>query len=221
MSSSLEVGTPLREGILYVISAPSGTGKTSLCKRIIDIYPSLRHSVSYTTRPPRGDEVDGVDYHFVSRTLFAEMVAQNAFAEWAEVHGNCYGTALATLDEARTAGVDLLLDIDCQGAQQLKKNGVEGVFIFVLPPTRCELERRLRGRNTDSHEVIARRIANAAGEIKEARWYNYAVVNDDLDRAQTRLEAIMTAEGLRSRYQSPLIDALLEEFSLPGASPRT
>jgi guanylate kinase len=187
-----------REGILFVISAPSGTGKTSLCKEIVDIFPGLRHSVSYTTRPMRNGERDGVDYHFVTPETFNAMVAKGAFAEWAEVHGNRYGTALATLERARNAGEDILLDIDCQGAAQLKKSWDHGVFIFVLPPSLTELERRLRGRNTDSDEVIARRIVNARAELREACWYDYQIVNDDFPTALAQLQAVLVAESCRT-----------------------
>jgi guanylate kinase len=201
---------PMREGILFVISAPSGTGKTTLCKEIIDFFPSVRHSVSYTTRPQRPGEQDGLDYHFVTRTVFDAMIAQGAFAEWAEVHGNRYGTAIETLNRFRSEGRDILLDIDCQGALQLKKSCRDGVFTFVLPPSLAELQRRLRGRNTDSPEVIARRIANARDEIREAVWYDYLVVNDDFSKAFEELKSIVLAEGCQTRRQQAMISRILE-----------
>lgn len=187
-----------REGILYVISAPSGAGKTSLCKEIIDFFPALRHSVSYTTRPAREGETNGVDYHFVSAEEFDAMIARGAFIEWAEVHGNRYGTAVATLDEARRAGQDILLDIDCQGASRLKEIVPGGVFIFIMPPSLAELERRLQGRNTDAPEVIERRIANAAGEIRQAPGFDYIIVNDDFADALEKLKAVVVAERCRA-----------------------
>ncbi len=187
-----------RNGIIFVVSAPSGAGKTTLCKEIIDFFPGLRHSVSYTTRPIRSGEVDGADYHFVSKQTFEAMVARGEFAEWAEVHGNCYGTAMATLEEAQAAGLDVLLEIDCQGAAQLKKNLRKGVFIFILPPSYEELRRRLEGRRTDAPEVIERRIANASGEIKEALWYDYIVINDDFSVALQEFKAVVSAEGCRT-----------------------
>jgi len=186
-----------REGILFVISAPSGAGKTTLCKEVVDIFPGLRQSISFTTRPRRAGEQDGIDYHFVSAETFAAMVAEGAFAEWAEVHGNRYGTALATLEDCRRTGTDVLLDIDCQGAAQLKQNWPGGVFIFIVPPSFEELERRLRGRDTDSHEVIARRLLNARQELREMAWYDYLVVNDDLERAREELKAVFVAESCR------------------------
>ena len=198
-----------REGILFVISAPSGTGKTSLCKEIVDIFPALRHSVSYTTRPMRTGEKDGADYHFVSSEKFAAMVEAGAFVEWAEVHGNRYGTALATLEQARVAGTDILLDIDCQGAAQLKASSAQAVFIFVLPPSLEELERRLRGRNTDHPEVIARRINNARDELSQAHWYDYLVVNDDFSQARDLLRAIILAESCRTTRLADVIGSVL------------
>jgi guanylate kinase len=187
-----------RNGILFVISAPSGAGKTSLCHEVIDIFPRLRHSVSYTTRRPRTGEREGLDYHFVSPETFEAMIAAGEFAEWAEVHGNRYGTALKTLSDYRAAGCDVLLDIDCQGAAQLRERCPEGVFIFVLPPSFEELERRLRGRNTDDPEVIERRLRNARSEIQQLAWYDYLVINDDFERASRDLQAIITAEGCRT-----------------------
>jgi guanylate kinase len=198
-----------RDGVLFVISAPSGAGKTSLCKEIVDIIPGLRHSVSYTTRPMRKGEVDGVDYHFVDAEVFAGMVAVDAFAEWAEVHGNRYGTALATLDTARQTGCDLLLDIDCQGAIQLKAKQVQGVNIFILPPSMPELARRLRERQTDSDAVIERRITNARGEIAQADWYDYWVFNDDFNLALEQLKSIITAETCRAARYRGVIEELL------------
>jgi guanylate kinase len=201
---------PPRDGILFVISAPSGAGKTTLCKEIIDFFPSLRHSVSYTTRPRRAGETEGVDYHFVSRTVFDAMIEQGSFAEWAEVHGNRYGTAVATLERYRSEGHDVLLDIDCQGARQLKTTFGQGVFIFILPPSLDELQRRLTGRNTDAPDVIARRFANARDEIREALWYDYLVVNDDLPQALTELKAIVIAEGCRTAPRQNIIVRILE-----------
>lgn len=198
-----------RDGILFVISAPSGAGKTSLCKEIVDIIPGLRHSVSYTTRPMRKGEVDGVDYHFVDAQTFAGMVAAEAFAESAEVHGNRYGTALATLTTARQTGCDLLLDIDCQGAVQLQAKQVQGVNIFILPPSMIELNRRLRERQTDSDAVIERRLANARGEIAQAAWYDYWVFNDDFNLALDQLKSIISAETCRAARYHGVIEDLL------------
>lgn len=181
------------EGLLIVISAPSGAGKTTLCNGLVSRFPSLRESISFTTRQPRQGEQDGVDYHFVSVDRFKQMVSENGFAEWAEVHGNYYGTAIAALDQARLDGIDILLDIDCQGARILKDRGVNGLFVFVLPPSMAELRRRLESRSSDAKEVIERRIVRAVEEIREACWYDYIVVNDRLDEAQEALAAIVIA----------------------------
>jgi guanylate kinase len=200
-----------REGVLYVISAPSGAGKTTLCKEIIDIFPNLRHSVSYTTRTPRQGEVHGRDYFFVEQKEFSRMVAEGEFAEWAEVHGNFYGTSLATLNECRSQGIDLILDIDCQGARQLKGRFEGGVYVFVLPPSMEELRRRLDNRSSDTQEVIERRINNAAGEIKEARWYDYIIVNDRFSEAVEQLKSVLIAEQCRA---SRLIQGLHPVFDI-------
>lgn len=200
-----------REGVLYVISAPSGAGKTSLCKEIIDIFPDLRHSVSYTTRPPRNGEVHGRDYFFVGKEEFNRMVDAGEFAEWAEVHGNLYGTSLATLKESRSEGIDLILDIDCQGARQLKGRFEGGVYIFVLPPNIEELRRRLDHRSSDTQDVIERRINNAAGEIKEARWYDYIIINDKFSEALEQLKSVLIAEQCRT---SRLLQGLSRIFTI-------
>jgi guanylate kinase len=187
-----------KEGLLYIVSAPSGAGKTSLCKEIIDIFPNLRHSVSFTTRSARPGEVHGKDYFFVSLDEFQQMVADGEFAEWAEVHGNFYGTSLKQLDEYRRSGTDVILDIDCQGARQLKERCRGGVYIFILPPDFQELRRRLTGRNSDSEETIERRINVASLEIKESRWYDYIIVNDVFSRAVEELKSVLIAEKCRT-----------------------
>lgn len=201
----------LRKGILFVISAPSGAGKTSICREILQKFPDLRQSISYTTRTRRPGEQDGVDYHFVSCEVFEAMVADGAFVEWARVHGNCYGTALASLQQASQAGADILLDIDYQGAAQLRRSGLDGVFIFIMPPNLQELRKRLDFRNTDDDTVIARRMANAAGEIAAAVKFDYLVVNDILERAVDQVRAIVLAETART---ARVIATLPEEFGL-------
>ncbi|MBD1399309.1 guanylate kinase [Pelobacter sp. M08fum] len=199
-----------REGILFVVSAPSGAGKTSLCRELIDTFPEIGQSVSFTTRSMRAGERDGVDYHFVDHLVFERMIAANQFAEWARVHGNLYGTALNTLEQATEQGIDLLLDIDYQGAAQLKKNCTQGVFIFILPPDLSELERRLRSRGTDSDEVIRRRHEVAREEIAQAVWYDYLVVNDDLTSAVDKIKSIVTAERCRSVRSGELLQQIIK-----------
>ncbi|PLX87095.1 MAG: guanylate kinase [Desulfuromonas sp.] len=186
------------KGLLFVMSAPSGAGKTSICSAVLERLPGLRHSISYATRTMRAGEQDGVDYHFVSMETFKEMVAAGEFVEWAEVHGNCYGTARKPIEEASSLGIDILLDIDVQGAAQLRASGLDGVYIFILPPNLAELRRRLVGRNSDSEAIIARRLDNAAGEIAEAGHFDYLVVNSDLEQAVGTVQAIMQAEKHRT-----------------------
>jgi guanylate kinase len=182
-----------REGLILILSAPSGAGKTSLCRELFKTFPDMRESVSYTTRAPRQGEVEGEAYYFVATEEFDRMVAEDAFAEWAEVHGNKYGTALRTLEEARKNGIDLVLDIDCQGARKLKEQFDGGVYVFIMPPSMEELRRRLEFRSSDAQEVIERRIARAADEIREARWYDYIIFNDVFDVACQELAAIVIA----------------------------
>jgi len=200
-----------RPGILYIISAPSGAGKTTLCRELLDIFPELRHSVSFTTRKARPGEVEGKDYFFVDREKFLRMAENGEFAEWAEVHGNLYGTSLKTLEESRADGVDLILDIDCQGAAKLKESQAQGVNIFILPPSFSELKRRLESRNSDSKDVIDQRVTNAASEIPEARWYDYIVVNDQFSKAVEELKSIIIAERHRTGI---IIDSIGREFNI-------
>lgn len=194
-----------RQGLLYVISAPSGAGKTTLCRALIDLLPELGHSISFTTRLIRAGEVDGVDYHFVSPATFQQMIDSGEFVEWAQVHGNLYGTAVKTLTDACARGRDILLDIDFQGAVQLKKRDIDAVFVFIAPPSFGELERRLRGRATDSADVVTRRIKNAHGEMEQAKWYDYVIINDDFDVALMELKSVVCAERCRSRLMFPIV----------------
>ncbi|MFO7765074.1 MAG: guanylate kinase [Pelovirga sp.] len=200
-----------REGILFVVSAPSGAGKTSLCRELIDSFPEIGQSVSFTTRPMRAGEQAGIDYHFVDIPVFERMKAENCFAEWAEVHGNYYGTALETLEQASSKGIDLLLDIDYQGAAQLQKNCPHAVFIFILPPDMVELERRLRSRETDADDVISRRLQVARKEISQAVWYNYLIVNDVFATAADKLKSIIVAERCRSRFAGRLLQQIVPQ----------
>lgn len=200
-----------RKGVLFIVSAPSGAGKTTLCREILDIFPGLRHSVSFTTRTPRAGEVHGKDYFFVTVDEFQRMVREGEFAEWAEVHGNFYGTAISTLAESRKKGIDLILDIDCQGAQQLREKRVAGVHVFILPPSYAELRRRLEGRDSDRPEVIETRMNNAAAEIREARRYDYIIVNDQFPRAVEELRSIIIAEHQRTEL---MLETVAAEFNI-------
>ena len=184
---------------VFIISAPSGSGKTTLVERLLREVPDLHFSVSYTTRPPRGQEQHGRDYCFVGREEFREMVGREEFLEWAEVFGNYYGTSRRFLEEAERQGRDLLLDIDVQGAAQVKQKLPEAVSIFILPPSRKELEERLRRRSEDSEEVIQKRLRDASREIYGYARYDYVLINDLLDRSAERLQAIVLADRWRRR----------------------
>jgi guanylate kinase len=187
-----------RHGLLFVVSAPSGTGKTSLCQEIVSVVPGLRHSVSYTTRPPRATEVTGRDYHFVDRDAFVSMIDQNAFLEWAEVYGHLYGTPRGTLRQWREQGIDVLLDIDTQGAAQIRRQEPSAVSIYILPPSVGDLRRRLEDRRSDPSAEIAKRLKKAREEVKHYKDYQYVIVNDDFKDAVRFLEAIVWAERSRT-----------------------
>lgn len=200
-------------GTLFVVSAPSGAGKTTLVHRLIESDPLLRLSVSYTTRPPRPGEQNGVHYHFVSPAQFRTMVENGAFLEWAEVHGNYYGTARAWVEAELTAGHDVLLEIDWQGARQIKARFPACVTIFILPPSFAELEARLRKRASDSDAVIAKRLANAHEELRHVHEFEYVIINDRLDVATQELIAVVTAERCRTAKQAARHRKLFSEIA--------
>ncbi len=208
--------TETRRGVVLVLSAPSGAGKSTLVARLRQEFPDIAYSVSYTTRAPRGQEQDGRDYHFVDRERFLAMRQGGEFAEWAEVHGNFYGSAKAPVLDLLGRGRDVLFDIDVQGAAQLRKAFPEAVLVFILPPSLAELERRLRGRGTDAAEVIAKRLANARGEVAAAGDFDYLVVNDDLERACDELRAVYLAARLRPAQRPGLLDGLLAQWGCHG-----
>jgi len=179
-------------GKIFVISAPSGAGKTTLCTKILAQFPELAYSVSHTTRQPRADEKDGVDYFFITESEFRKRIENNLWAEWAQVHDNLYGTSMKFIEEKIERGKHLLLDIDVQGAKQLKRSFPEAITIFIMPPSIDVLEKRLKKRKSDSAEVIAKRVANAAGEISNSSFYEHVVVNEDLDLAEKELAEIIS-----------------------------
>jgi guanylate kinase len=192
-----------RRGRLFVIAAPSGAGKTSLVRALMQREPDLRFSISYTTRPRRPTEQDGRDYHFVDAAVFERMAAAGEFLEHARVFDNRYGTGRRQVEAALASGQDLILEIDWQGAQQVRRALPECVSIFILPPSRAELERRLRGRGTDSEEVIRRRLRDAASDMTHWEEFDYVVVNDDFDRAVADLRDIVAGRGAASRRDRP------------------
>ncbi|MGV7122437.1 guanylate kinase [Sphingopyxis sp. 550A] len=195
-----------RRGVLFVLSSPSGAGKTTISRMMLDADSDIALSISATTRPPRPGEVDGVHYHFVDTERFKKMAADGEFLEWAHVFGHRYGTPRAPVEELLAAGKDVLFDIDWQGAQQLyQEAGPDVVRVFVLPPTMEELERRLRSRGTDSDAVIAARMERAANEISHWDGYDYVLINDDVDGCFDEVRAILRAERLKRRRQIGLI----------------
>ena len=187
-----------RRGTLFVVSAPSGAGKTTLCREARLQLPDLAYSVSYTTRAPRPGEIEGTDFVFVPEAKFRSLQERGEFAEWAIVHGNLYGTRAAVLEEALREGLDVLLDIDTQGAMQLRARYPEAVLVFIVAPSLAELDQRLRERRSDVETEIARRLARARDEVKLWRRYDYLVVNRDLKEAAEHLTAIITAERCRT-----------------------
>jgi len=182
--------------LIYIISAPSGSGKSTLVNELLKLVPNLEFSISYTTRAPRGSEQNGKQYHFVSREQFEEMIRAGEFLEYANFDGNCYGTARQFLREAGKKGNDLLLDIDVQGAEQIKQKLTDGVSIFVMPPDRKTLEWRLRKRSEDAEDVIARRLLTATREIGNYDKYDYILINDDLEESIESLQSIVLSERL-------------------------
>lgn len=203
---------PHRIGVLYIVSAPSGAGKTSLVKALLKADPAIRLSVSYTTRPPRAGESDGRDYHFVDRARFQSMLADGEFLEHAEVYGNFYGTSKGRIAHDLNAGHDVLLEIDWQGAAQVKRHFPTSASIFVLPPSFNALRTRLKGRGQDSDEVIERRLAAAAEDVSHADAFDYIIVNDDFDHTLADLVAITRCIRLERPRQLKHYAALFEEF---------
>lgn len=181
-------------GLLIVVSGASGTGKGTVCKKILADLPEVAYSVSATTRKPRPGEVDGREYYFLSREEFQTWIAEEKFLEYAEVYGNFYGTPLNKIEERLNRGEDILLEIDVQGALNVKQKCPEGIYIFLLPPSLEELKRRIEGRGTENPESLSRRLKNAVAEIKIGLQYNYVVVNDSVDDAAAQIKAILTAE---------------------------
>jgi guanylate kinase len=202
-------------GNLFVVSAASGTGKTSLVAKLLQAQPSLRLSVSYTTRSPRQGEVDGEDYHFVSREQFVAMRERGEFLEWAEVHDNLYGTSKLWIEQTLAAGSDVLLEIDWQGARVVRKLFAEAMIgIFILPPSQKALRERLEKRGKDSHDVIDRRVAGAREEISHVFDFDYIIINEQFEEASLELQAIVRAARLARRPQRAKVLSILKAFDL-------
>ena len=200
-------GTIARRGLMLVLSSPSGAGKSSIARELLARDQHLQMSVSVTTRPPRPGEVDGVDYHFIDKRTFADMVAHGELLEHATVFGNSYGSPRRPVEASLGAGRDILFDVDWQGTQQLRQNARDDlVSVFILPPSRAELERRLCARAQDPDEVVRQRMAKAADEMSHWAEYDYIVVNREIDRAVAEVQAVLNAERLRRERQVGLAE---------------
>jgi guanylate kinase len=202
------------KGSLFIVSAPSGTGKTTLCKKLVSSVPNLKFSVSYTTRHPRRGEVNNKDYTFINRNEFMSMVDKKEFIEWAEIHGELYSTSKKRLEELIDSGIDVILDIDTRGAMQLKKKYGEGTYIFVLPPSIEVLRERLEKRMTDLKEEIEKRLDMAAVEIKNYHMYDYVIINNTFEDALKELEAIIISHRASTKMINPLW--IEEKFKIGG-----
>ena len=198
----------MNKGLLVVVSGASGTGKGTVCSALLENMPDLSYSISATTRTPREGEADGVQYYFMSKEQFQEMIQEGGFLEWAEVYGNYYGTPIKKIQERLADGRDVLLEIDVQGALHVMEKCPEGVFIFLLPPSLEELENRIRGRGTETEESLAKRLGSAKKEISVGRQYKYAVVNDTVENAVTKIKEILAAEHCRTNMNLNLFEVL-------------
>jgi len=197
---------------VFIISAPSGSGKSTLVHRLMNTVQNLTFSISYTTRSPRAVETPGIDYNFIPRAEFEARLEKSEFLEYAEVFGNYYGTHRSTFEQAAHQGHDLVLDIDVQGARQLKVAIPEAISIFVLPPSRAELEQRLRARSQDSEEVIQRRLKGAAEEVRNYKQYDYVLINREIEESSARLASIVRAERQRTARMEEEVGRILESF---------
>ena len=190
-----DISPGMKKGALFVVSAPSGAGKTTLCNMMRKRFPDIAYSISHTTRPPRKGEKNGVDYYFISKDEFETRIKNRRWVEWAKVHDNYYGTSLDFIESSVNKGKILLLDIDVQGAKQIKSAFPDAVTIFIMPPSFEVLENRLKERGTDGDEVIARRLENALAEMEEKAFYDHVIVNDDLDTAEKEMGEIFIKRG--------------------------
>jgi guanylate kinase len=199
-------------GLLFIVSAPSGAGKTTVVERLVEQTPHLKMSRSYTSRPAREGETDGVDYNFVTRERFEAMLAVGEFLEWADVFGNLYGTCAADTERVLSSGCDLVLVIDVQGARKVRRRGIETTAIFVMPPSFEVLEKRLRGRSKDTDDAIRRRLVVARQEVASFAEYDFVVINDELTAAVDRIRSIIIAERARLRWMRHEVEAIVKSF---------
>jgi len=213
LSSECQQATSSPHGILYVVSSPSGGGKGTLIRRVLDVVADLSYSVSYTTRAPRNGEVDGREYFFVDRERFEEMIAAGEFLEWANVHGHLYGTARRQVKGEIEKGKDIVLEVDVQGAASVKRLGLDSVSVFILPPSLETLRERLLTRGTDSAEELRVRLANAPAELRQYSNFDYVIFNDQVERASAQLAAIVSAERARRSRQEALIKEVMQKFN--------
>ena len=210
MSLNTTVWTPPAQGALFVVTGASGSGKTTLVKQALESIPGLNFSVSATTRPIREGERDGVDYHFLDRDHFMSRVEAGEFLEWAEVYGNCYGTLKAPIEATLSRGESILLDIDTQGAAQVRESGVSHTSVFILPPSMAELQRRLAARATDRAEVIERRMKEAHLQLRGCGNFDYLIVNDELPSAHDQFQAVLAAELLKTTRHPALVSSFTD-----------
>ena len=199
-------------GTLFVVSSPSGGGKGTIIQRVLDVIPNLSYSVSFTTRAPRFAEVNGREYFFVSKPIFEDMVAAGEFLEWACVHGHLYGTAKRQVAEETTAGVDIVLEVDVQGAESVRELPLDSVSVFILPPSFEVLRERLIARGTDSAEELAVRLRNAPNELRQYSTFDYVIINDEVERAAGQLASIIHAERARCERQENLVREVIKRF---------
>ncbi|HLG13588.1 MAG TPA: guanylate kinase [Blastocatellia bacterium] len=204
-------------GRLIVVSAPSGAGKSSVLERVLARVANLRYSISYTTRKPRGAEVDGLNYHFVTSGEFSAMRDRGEFLEWAEVHGHYYATHRGVTEDMLAGGFDVILDIDVQGARLIRERAPDAVTVFILPPSQDELRTRLQGRKLNERSDLERRLSNGASEVRACHEFEYTIINDDLERASASLEAIIVAERHRTERQRRAAESIIATFG--GQSP--
>jgi len=214
LETSRTVSPAASRGTLFVVSSPSGGGKGTIIRHVLDVVQNLRYSVSYTTRAPRLGEANGREYFFVNRDTFDEMVAAGEFLEWACVHGNFYGTAKNQIIEDTAAGADIILEVDVQGAASVRQLLMDSVSIFILPPSYDVLRQRLIARGTDSPEELELRLRNAPEELKQYSAFDYVIINDEIDRAVGQLASIIYAERARCMRQEGLVLEVIEKFKI-------